>query len=136
MHQDVTTTTALMYFDADLDDSNADDSDNLIKFTDGRTLSSSTTLELDTTTGLIQREGSLNLLATAGVQVKVDIATTQSGRPLVVNADTDKSGDGVFTLAGGKVVNTNDGMVTLRAWNIALDGSLSAGASPHPLRNL
>lgn len=100
-----------MLFDGDLDNSNADDTDNMLKFTDGRTLASATTLKLQTASGSIQCEGALGLQATAGVHVMVDVSTTQAGKELVVNADTDKSGDGVFTLAAGKAINSNNGEV-------------------------
>ena len=44
-----------------------------------------------------------------------------------MNADYESAGDGTFTVITGKVVTSNKSDVTITAWDMDLDGSLSSG---------
>lgn len=46
---------------------------------------------------------------------------------MVINADYDGTGDGTLTVAAGKVINTNEGTLTVTAWDLDLQGTLQPG---------
>jgi hypothetical protein len=62
---DITTSAASLYMNGDLD--GIPDAHNMVGFTDGLTLTAKTTLTLQSSTGVVQREGTLSLMASTGV---------------------------------------------------------------------
>ena len=125
--KDLTTETALMYLDGDYENNLGSDSINIVGFTDGRTMASSTMLTLESTTGSIVSQGLLSLFAGAGIMILDDTTSASAGTPVVINADYDSAGDGTLTVQTGMTVTTNNSDLTITAWDIDLDGSLTAG---------
>jgi hypothetical protein len=127
---DLTASLGVMTLDGDMDDSNTDDNDNQLLLKGARTLSSTGLMTLDSTTGGIVRSGmsTLRLHGKAGITVNDNLSQTLSGHPVVINADHDASGEGVFTVASGKKLETNNGVLTITASDIQL-GALDSGTS-------
>ena len=124
---DVTATTATMYLDGDYENSSTGDTVNDVKFIDGASVSAETLLTLESTTGNLVRAAKLTLVAGSGVVLLDDMTTTASNYPLVMNADFESEGDGTLTVWAGKTVTSNKSDVTITAWDVVMDGSLTAG---------
>lgn len=99
---DVTSTTGILYLDADLEDSYYQDSINTLKFTDAVTVTAKTLITLESTTYQIQPTGRLTLQAGAGIVVLDTTEVTSLNTFLVFNADHVEEGDGTFTVTTGK----------------------------------
>jgi hypothetical protein len=109
---DIRTTTGAMFLDGDQEDSSSMDGNNAVGFTDGRTITAYTTMTLESSTGRIERAGTLTLNAGVGIVVQDDFG----GAPLttsllVINADYESAGDGTFTVVTGKTVSTADHII-------------------------
>jgi hypothetical protein len=55
------------------------------------------------------------------------VTTEASNKALVIDADYESEGDGTLTVWTGKTVTSNKSDVTITAWDLDLDGSLTAG---------
>ena len=74
--------------------------------------------------------GALSLIANNGVYMSENMNTQTSNKALVMNADSDSSGSsGTLTVASSKTVTSNNSDVTITAWDIDLQGSLTAGTA-------
>jgi hypothetical protein len=69
----------------------------------------------------------LTLVAGSGVALLDDMTTTTSNSPLVIDVDFESEGDGTLTVQTGKTVTSTKSDVTITAWDVDLDGSLTAG---------
>jgi len=136
---DVDATSGVLYMDGDFEDSTTGDAYNRVRFAAGRTVKAATLLTLEATTGLttidavssfITAAGSLSLIAGAGVYIWNDILGMPGEQPLVINADYDSGGDGTLTVAVSMTLITNDGDVTITAWDLDLAGGITAGQHP------
>ena len=45
----------------------------------------------------------------------------------MINSDFDGDGDGTLTVQTGKTITTSNGIVTITAWDMDMDGSVTAG---------
>ena len=110
--------------DGDADNQSVLDTFNSIDFTDGRTLKSNSMLTLEATTGKITLLGTLSLLAKSGIEIHNSMEQQLSQKRLIINADSDGSGDGTFTTSGGTMIYSKNSDVTVTAWDIDLEGIL------------
>jgi hypothetical protein len=55
------------------------------------------------------------------------MTSAAAAKPLVFDVDFESEGDGTLTVQTAKVITSNDSDVTITAWDIDLDGSLTAG---------
>jgi len=103
--------------------------DQDITFDAGRTLSAvaaTGSLTLTASNGQISDAGALTLNAKNGITLNSDLTT---GGILTVNADTDASGAGTFTVASGKTVDTTNTALNITAADVDLQGSLTSGSA-------
>jgi hypothetical protein len=124
---DVTATTGGMYLDADYENSSSEDAANDVQFADGVRVVAETLMTLESTTGNIIPAAKLTLVAGSGVVLLDDMTTTATNSPLVMDVDYESEGDGTLTVWTGKTVTSNKSDVTITAWDVDLDGSLTAG---------
>ena len=68
----------------------------------------------------------INLTGNNGVTINGDLTTTTG--PLVISADNDADGNGTFTLASGKNINTTNQNLTIFAADVDLQGSNTINA--------
>ena len=123
----LTTTVGTMHIDSDVDDSNALDNFNNIKFVGVRTVTAKELLHLEATKGRITKEAHLTLQAGHGIFIQDDLAATVNSKPLVILSDMDLNGDGTLTIGSMKAVDNLDGDIQITAWDLDFDGSLRAG---------
>ena len=71
----------------------------------------------------------LSLQAGSGIVIQDSMATTSTGKLLVMDADFESYGDGSFTVVNGKTVSSNNGDTTVTCWDIDMSGSLSTGTA-------
>jgi hypothetical protein len=125
---DLTTDTGILYLDGDYEDSTSADDTNTVAWTAAKTLSSKTYLTLESTTNSITATHALTLLAEEGISILDDM--TGGTGALVINADNDSSGtDGTLTVQTAMTITSNNQAVTITAWDVDLDGSLTAGSA-------
>ena len=74
-------------------------------------------------------EGTVTLLAGSGVQILDNMDVQQKYQAITINADSDNSGDGTFSLASGKRIDSNEGSISITAFDVDLDGNVDAGVS-------
>jgi hypothetical protein len=86
-------------------------------------------LTLEASTGRIEPTGSLTLLAGKGIILLDDLLGAVAERALVIDPDYELEGDGTLTVTTGKTLNTNRGELTVTAWDVDLDGSISSGTA-------
>ena len=120
-------------------DSDADNSDNLevttdLTFSGNFGVSSANTLTLEATQGTMTMDGALTLFAGSGVVIQESLQSVSAsvGNPMVINADYDSAArDGTLTLFDTKRISTNQGQITITAWDIDLssDADLDAGSN-------
>lgn len=53
--------------------------------------------------------------------------STDPSKALVIDADSDETGDGTLTIAHGKTADSNDSLIEITAWDIDLQGYINAG---------
>jgi hypothetical protein len=150
----VDTTTSIFYLDGDTENDATEDADNRVRFNAGRTVKAAELLTLEATTGLttidlaaggffttyITAAGSLSLVAGSGMYLWNDVLGQPGEAPFVINADYDSGGDGTLTVAADSSITTNDGAITITAWDIVLSdvsqphhqvgGAVTAGIKP------
>jgi hypothetical protein len=83
-------------------------------------------LTFQSTTGGLNGAGALTLNAANTVQLNSSLTTAG---PLLVNADADANGTGVFSLANGLAVSTTNNPLTILSADITLLGSLNSGSA-------
>ncbi|MCJ7601643.1 MAG: filamentous hemagglutinin N-terminal domain-containing protein, partial [Desulfobulbaceae bacterium] len=120
--QDVSTDT--LYIDADYD--NAAAVNDTLNFANNVTLTSTGSMNLNSTTGGISAAGILNLNAASGVTLNDNMTSTGAGA-VTIDADTDDIGGGTFTMAGGRTLNSADNDVNITADKMAITGMINAG---------
>lgn len=69
----------------------------------------------------------INISANDGVTISDDL--TNNAGPTVINADADNNGNGTFTLAAGKTLNTTNNNLSVTAADVVLDGTINAGTA-------
>lgn len=69
----------------------------------------------------------INISANDGVTISDDL--TNNAGPTVINADADNNGNGTFTLAAGKTLNTTNNNLSVTAADAVLDGTINAGTA-------
>lgn len=127
---DLTAQTDDLTIDGDLDSTVSDGDVNSLHFTDGRTVTAEGLLTLQAASGVLLRAGSLTLSAGNGIHIGTHLNSSAVGRPLVLNSDMDSSGSaGLLEIATDQIINSNNGAVTLTAFDFELQGSLNAGTS-------
>ena len=124
---DVTATTNWLYLDGDYENSSSGDATNDVQFTDGVRVAAETLMTLESTTGSIVPAAKLTLVAGSGVMLLDDMTTSSTNSPLVMDVDFESEGDGTVTVWAGKTVTSNKSDVTITAWDVVMDGSLTAG---------
>ena len=72
-------------------------------------------------------DDSLTLTAGSGIHIYQHLDATGSGAPLVLHADSDKSGEGTITIGPGARVRTLDKQVTVTTWDIDLQSEAATG---------
>merc|ERR1712166_756023 len=81
----------------------------------------------------ITRQGALSLMAGSGINLLDNLESAilshvvNSTLSLVMDADSDNSGDGTFSVAATKEIESSNADITITAFDIDLDGSLDAG---------
>jgi hypothetical protein len=88
---------------------------------------------MEATTGSIENAGALTLTAGSGIIFLDSMTGSAVNRSVVFDADYESHGDGTLTVTVDKAVVTNNGAVTVTAWDIDLDGSFSSGTAPTTL---
>ena len=126
---DITTTIGSIYLDADFENSSSEDGLNTIGFTDGRTIWGKTEILFEASTSHFNNAGELTLLAGDGIHLLDSLYGTSNNKTVVINSDYETSGNGIFTLAASKVLDSNDSVISISAWAIDLDGTLDAGST-------
>jgi len=126
-HSDLFISDDVFILDGDADKSPQGDTVNNVRFETGRIVSA-TNMILGAHSGAIQYTAPLHLVANTGLVMLSDFNGIFPRQPLALNVDSDADGDGMLTVAQGKVLFTNDGPVTITAWDIDLAGTLNAGA--------
>ena len=84
-------------------------------------------MTLESTTGSIVPAAKLTLVAGSGLVLLDDMTTSSSNSALVMDVDFESEGDGTVTVWAGKTVTSNKSDVTITAWDVVMDGSLTAG---------
>ena len=127
---DVTTTTAGMYLDGDVENSSSQDGLNTVGFTDGSTVTAETVLTVEASAGTIVPAGKLTMNAGTGIVILDDmLGSSAGGNTLVLDADYEHHGDGVLTIWAGKTVTSNKNDILITAWDLDLQGVLDAGTA-------
>jgi len=126
---DITTDTGVLTLDGDSDNATAEDGHDKIAILGARTLSAIGQLTLDSTSGGIVRSGTatMTLTAQAGILVNDDFASQDSGQILVINADSNDSGAGTFTIASSQALSTNNGVLRVTAADVDIQGTITTG---------
>jgi len=126
---DITTTSGYLHLNSDLDSSSVGDNDNSIWFTlDQQMIMARTTITLQAFSGSIIRSGALTLKAGAGINMFNNLLSSASNKALVLNADYDSPGDGVFTVMMAKVLDSNSGAVAITATDIDFAGFIKSSS--------
>jgi hypothetical protein len=125
---DVSTHIGAIYLNGDAENSSSSDALNDVNFAHGATLSSKTNVKLEATTGRITLGGDFTLRGGAGINIVSNMISSGSGYSIVLNADYESSGDGILTISASQSLTSNDGKVTITAWDIDLAGSLNSGS--------
>ena len=84
-------------------------------------------MTLESTTGTLVPAGTLTLVAGSGLVILDDMTSAAANKPLVFDVDFESEGDGTLTVQTAKTITSNKSDVTITAWDIDLDGSLTAG---------
>ena len=128
---DITTDVDFMMFDGDIDDATAEDGHDKVAISGARTLSAIGQLTLDSTSGGIVRSGTatMTLTAQAGILVNDDFTSQDSGQILVINADSNDSGAGTFTMATSQALTTNNSILRVTAADIDIQGTITTGTA-------
>ena len=95
------------------------------------TVSAETLMTLESTTGSIIPAAKLTLVAGSGLVLLDDMTTSSSNSALVMDVDFESEGDGTVTVWAGKTVTSTKSDVTITAWDVVMDGSLTAGTLEH-----
>ncbi|QPJ64793.1 MAG: filamentous hemagglutinin N-terminal domain-containing protein [Candidatus Nitrohelix vancouverensis] len=120
----LTTDTGALTLDGDSDNA-ADSSDN-ISIASGLTITSAGSITLDATTGGIAPAGAVTVNAANGVTVNDNFT---SGGTVTIDADTDNSGTGTFTLASSKTLSSANNALSITADDMAINGSITSGSA-------
>jgi hypothetical protein len=124
----VATDTGVLTLDGDSND--GVDGDDRITFNGARTLISETVMTLDATSGGLFRADAqiLTLKSNRGVTINDHLTIPgHEGVGLHIDADSNGSGSGTFTLASGKTLSTNKGLLLLTAADVQVLGSVTTG---------
>jgi len=127
VNTDISTTSSHLYLDGDAH--NDVTGDRTITFAADRTISSSVLMTLEVTEGKIEAQKALTLRAGMGIVVLNDLILSDHYAALVIHSDYDASNYGTFTVEATKSIITNDGALTLTAWDVDLAGSMNNGAA-------
>ena len=73
--------------------------------------------------------GTLTLAGGTGIVILNSLTSSSSGAALVIDSDFETHGDGTLTIQAGKTIDADDGDVMVTAWDLDLDGVLSAGTA-------
>jgi hypothetical protein len=124
---DLTCDTATMTLEGDTDDSV--DTHDKVALSSGRVLTSKLEMTLDATTGGIIRSGSavMSLRSDKGIIISDDLSGTVQGVALHINADANASGQGGLTIMAAKAVTSNNGLLSITAADLQIQGSLTSG---------
>ena len=71
--------------------------------------------------------GTLTLLAGNGINLMDNLKSVLQYQTITLDADSDNSGDGTLTLASTKLIDSNEGSITITAFDIDLAGQMDAG---------
>jgi hypothetical protein len=127
------TTVGLMTLDADMDEQHVGgvDDHNKLSIDDTRTLTSRGRMTLDSTSQGIVRSGAgttpVTLMAESGITIDDHLSGTETSQTLHVDADSNDSGSGTFTLKSSKSITTNDGVLYITAADIQVLGTITTG---------
>ena len=124
---DVTATSGYLYLDGDYENSSSGDTVNDVQFAAALAVSAETLMTLESTTGSIVPAAKLTLVAGSGLVLLDDMTTSSSNSALVMDVDFESEGDGTVTVWAGKTVTSTKSDVTITAWDVVMDGSLTAG---------
>jgi len=124
---DLSATGGIIYLDGDYENSSSADSITTITFGSNVTISASGMLTLEDTTGSMEAQGGLTLFAGQGVIILDNLTGMAKGHAFVISCDSDAYFDGNLIVHQGKTVTSNDGDITITAWDLELDGSIDAG---------
>ena len=124
---DLTATYGIMYLDGDYENSTTADTVDDVQFADDKTFSAETMMTLESTTGTLVPAGVLTLIAGSGLVILEDMTSAVANKPLVFDVDFESEGDGTLTVQTAKTITSNKSDVQITAWDIDLDGSLTAG---------
>ena len=128
---DISTDTGVLTLDGDSDNAYLQDGHDKIAVSGARTLSSIGQLTLDSTSGGIVRSGTatMTLTAQAGILISDDVTSAISGQILVINADSNDSGAGTFTMATSQALSTNNGILRVTAADVDIQGTITTGTA-------
>jgi len=122
----ITTTYGSVYLDADADNDLSGDSSNNLQFSAGVTVTSKTTMTLESSTGETTASGALTLAARTGIVLGAFVG---SGGYVKVYPDSELDGTGIFTVLTSKVVNTGSGIIEISTEDLDLQGGISTGTA-------
>jgi hypothetical protein len=126
---DVYATGGSMYLDGDVENAPTGGMPNYIDFLGppNRTLTASTLMTLESSTGAIKSINDLSLKAGAGLVIQ-DNLNMDAGKTLVMDADYDSAGDGVMTVSALRTVNSYSNTI-VTAFDIEIAGFLQANTA-------
>ena len=86
---------------------------------------------MDATSGGIVRSGvgTLTFKAKAGIQMNDNLSGTVNAQMLHINADSNGSGSGTFTLAASKTLDSTNGVLYLTSADIQVIGNIDSGTA-------
>jgi len=142
INADMFITSGSVYLDGDADDSAAGDNTNNVMFTGARTVIGSSTMTLESSTGLINANNNLTLLAGSGMVIHDNLfGNSNTGSAISLNADYESAGDGTLSVTVTKMIKTFNGALMVTAFDIDLQymydsngvfytSSIDAGTAP------
>ena len=120
-----------LHLDSDYDNSNNLEATTDLVFIGDLTVSAASILTLEATQGTMTMDGALTIFAGSGVVIQESLqsVSSSSGNAFVLNADSDGiNEDGTLTLFDTKIIRTNDGQITITAWDIDMNADSGGGA--------
>jgi hypothetical protein len=126
VNADLATVIGQMYMDSDYENSSTEDSINNCFFNTTTTTTSKTIMTLESTTGVIAPLGSVTLRAGNGIVFNDNTMGMSANTDLYVNTDYYNPGDGTLTVVAGHTLNTNEGRLTVTAFDIDLIGDVNS----------
>jgi hypothetical protein len=134
---DLSTDVGVLTLNGDADSTSVGDTPNTIAFTGSRSLRAAGLLTVnDPSSGMYRKGvGALTLRSGTGIILNAALASETDGQGVIINSHdvggvwsaADTSGVGVLTLAAGRMLNTQNGAMSITASDLDLQGQINTG---------